>query len=193
MKSNKIAILLVVVAVVAASVGGAKIASSQAVPAARLAFLDVAEIFQKYQKSSDIQQAVRVDIQRIDQELRKRFEELKRQQGDMDLLVPGTQEFNEKKRALDFEAFKLEYEEKEKKGQVLQAAVKKMSLVYTEIRNEAENYARRNGYHAVLMYNDQQMEARSLEELQVLIASRPVIFRDQMMDVTEAVLQILSK
>lgn len=194
MKKSSMIVLAVLVALSGAFLAGSRIAESQAVtPAARVAFVDVAQIFMKYKKSGDIQQQTKAAIQQVEIALKKQFDALRKMQGDLDLLVPGTPEFNAKKREVDFGAFKLEYEEKQQKQAILQAAVTKMNLVYTEIRNEAENYARRNGLHAVFMYNAQSIEARSLEELQILIASRPVLFRDNMMDITAKVLESLQK
>lgn len=194
MKQSSIITVLGVVALLAAFVAGGRIAVSQAVtPAARVAFVDVAEIFQKYKKSNDIQQQTQAAIRQVEADLKKQFDELKKVRGDLDLLVPGTPEYTAKNREVDFGAFKLEYAEKEAKQAILAAAVRKMNLVYVEVRNEAENHARRNGLHAVFMYNAQQIEARSLEELQILIASRPVLYRDSMMDITQAVLDALQK
>ena len=192
MKKSSLLTLLGVFAVVIASFAGSRIATSQAVtPPARIAFVDVAQIFQKYKKSNQIQQQTQASIRQVEADLKKQYDEVQKVRGDLDLLVPGTPEFSAKKREIDFMGFKLEYAEKEAKQAILAAAVKKMNLVYTEIRNEAENHARRNGLHAVFMYNAQSIEARSLEELQILIASRPVLYRDQAMDITEQVLKAL--
>ncbi len=194
MKKLTLPTVLVAVALLGAFFVGNRIAVSQAVtPAARIAFVDVAQVFQKYDKSNQIQQQTQASIRQVEADLRKQFDELRKVRGDLDLLVPGTPEFTAKKREIDFMGFKLEYAEKESKQAILTAAVKKMNLVYTEIRNEAENHARRNGLHAVFMYNAQSIEARSLEELQILIASRPLIYRDKMMDITEPVLEALQQ
>ncbi|MCU0725912.1 MAG: OmpH family outer membrane protein [Planctomycetes bacterium] len=168
-------------------------ASSQGVPASRLAFVDVARVFKEYKRASDVQQETRVEIQKVELQLRERYEKLKKMRDDLDLLVPDTKEFNEQKRALDFEAFQLEYEEKQQKQAILANAVTKMNRVYTEIRREAENFALRNNLEAVFMMNDQEIDARSLEELQVLIASRPVLYREKARDVTDSILSVLNK
>jgi Skp family chaperone for outer membrane proteins len=192
MKFAKSPIVLVALGLLGAFLLGSRIAESQAVTApARIGFVDVAVIFQKYSKASDIQMKVRADLQILEADLRKQFDELKKKRADLDLLVPGTPDYTSKKRDLDMDAFRLEYAEKESKQAIISAAVKKMNLVYTEISLEAENYARRTGLNAVFMYNKQTIEARSPEEVQVMIASRPVIYRDKTMDITDAVLAIL--
>jgi Skp family chaperone for outer membrane proteins len=168
-------------------------ATSQGAPPSRIAFVDVARIFKDYKRASEVQQETRTEIQKVEAQLRERFEALKKMRDDLDLLVPGTPEYEQKKRDVDFEAFKLEDEEKQVKQKILENAVKKMNLVYTEIRREAENFALRNNLEAVFMMNDQEIDARSLEELQVLIASRPVLYREKARDVTDAVLQVLNK
>lgn len=185
-RTSALAALLVATVLVPAGA-----ARAQDAGVVRIAFVDVAEIFQKYKKARDIEQETRLELEKVDAELREKFEQIEEMRDELDLLVPGTTEYREKARQIDFEAFKLEYREKELKRTILENAVKKMNLVYTEIRRECENYARKNGLAAVLMYNAQEIEAKSLDELRVLIASRPVLYRDKGLDITEEILKSL--
>jgi Skp family chaperone for outer membrane proteins len=173
---------------------GSRVATSQAVPPARVAFLDVASIFQRYKKAAGIQQQARAEIVQLERGVRQRLDKLNQDRTELeDLYLPGTSEYREKKKKVDMETMELKYDLEDKKQQILETAVRKMNEVYTEIRNEAGGYARRNGFHAVLMLNETDIEARTMEELQVLIASRPVVFRDKSLDITDAILEILNE
>jgi Skp family chaperone for outer membrane proteins len=159
----------------------------------RVAFVDVAVLFQNYGKAATIQQEVRARIGQIDDGLRKRFEELKKDRADLDLLVPDTQEFNEAKMRVDEAEWRLGYDEKRLKRGVHDEFIQRMSLVYKEIRSECDNYARRNGLNAVLMVNETDIAARTQEELMAVIASRPVLYHDKALDITKQILEVLNK
>ncbi len=190
LRNSAIPAIAILVAAVAFSV--ARPAASQNAPSGKIAFVDVARVFKEYKKAGDVNQMTRTEIQKLEAELRGRFEELKKLRDDLDLLVAGTPEYTQKKQTVDFESFRLEYEEKTRKQAIMDGAMKRLNLVYREIRTEAENYALRNGLEAVLMFNDQEVEARSPEELMVIIASRPVLFREKARDITDSILQILN-
>lgn len=160
---------------------------------ARVAFVDVAFLFQNYEKAAKIQQEVRAKIGQIDEQLRRRFEELKKARADLDLLVPDTQEFNEAKMRIDEAEWRLGYDEKRLKRGVHDEFIQRMSLVYKEIRSEADNYARRNGLNAVFMVNETEIAARTQEELMAVIASRPVLYHDKTLDITQHILEVLNK
>jgi Skp family chaperone for outer membrane proteins len=168
-------------------------AASQAVFApAKIAFVDVGRVFKDYAKARDIQEQVQKDLLEINKGLAGRVEELKKRRGELELLLPGTPEFRQKQRELDREAFGVEWDEKDQKTALERALVKRMSHVYTEVKTEAENFARRNGLAAVYMVNTHEMGARSQEELQVLIASRPVLYWDKALDITDEVLRVMN-
>ena len=194
MKSLRFTAIVLLAAVAGAAVFS-RVATSQATfTPVKVAFLDVSEVFRKYKKARDVNQQVQREMLAVDKELRKRAEELIRKGEELrDLYDPNSVEFLESRRKLDFEEFELKYDQKTRRRAILGAAVKRMNLVYTEIRREAENYARRNQLHAVMMHNDADIEARSLEELQLLIASRPVIYREKGLDITPHVIEVLNK
>ncbi len=194
MKPARKTLILVTAVVGGALLAAAAPAVSQAVFApAKIAFVDLPEIFKKYDKANEIRTWANRQIQAIDQDVRKRLEDLRKEQSELDILVPGTREYREKKRELDRKAWELKYDEQERKRAVGEAAVKRMNLVYREIRREAANYARNNGLSAVFMYDAREIPARSPEELQAMIATRPVLFRDQALDITPSILDVLQK
>ena len=51
----------------------------------------------------------------------------------------------------------------------------------------------RNGLDAVFMVNAKQIEARSLEQLQMLVATRPVLYWNSSYDITAPILETLNQ
>ena len=160
---------------------------------AKIGFVDVAKVFAPGGTAKEIEQEARDQIRAVDVELRKRAEQVRAMQDELDLLQPGTQEFDDKKREIDFEAFKLEYEEKARKSKIVEDAAKRMNGVYTLMGNETANYARRNGLDAVFMVNAKPIEARNLEQLQLLVATRPVIYWNASYDISDPIIEAMNK
>ena len=193
MRSNLSTAALVAVAVAGAVFLTGTRATSQTAPMTmRAAFVDLAEIVRKYDKSAQIDRELAAERQRLLAEFQKQADELKRMQADIDILVAGTPEYREKEREIAQAQFMLEYSKKSKENEIRQKAMRKMLLVYTEIKNEAATYARANGLEAVFTVNKGEIEARAPEELPALIALRPVLYWDKSLDITEEILEILN-
>jgi len=193
MKVRLTPMLLVLAVLLTAGVFVGSAASQAVFAPAKIAFVDVGRVFKEYAKAQDIQQQVKAEIQKINQALAGRVEELKKRRGELELLLPGTPEYRQKQRELDRDAFAVEWDEKDQKGTLERSMIKRMSHVYTEIRHEAENFARRNGLQGVYMVNTYDLQARSQEELQVLIASRPVLYWEKGLDITDDILRVMNE
>jgi Skp family chaperone for outer membrane proteins len=159
---------------------------------ARIGFVDVAEVFKQYSKAAAVEEDARKQLRNVDVQLRDAYDDLKKKKDLLDALIPDSQEYRDKKQEIDFEAFKLDYQEKQSKQQILENAAMRMNMVYTEIRNEADNYARRNGLDAVFMVNAKQIEAKSLNQLEMTVATRPVLYWNKSYDVTKPIIETLN-
>lgn len=191
MKSIRIPVALAAVLVVGVLAGTA--VSQATFSPAKIGFVDVAEVFLKYKDAANVEADARQQLKDLEIQMRASYEELRKKRAELDILLEGTQEYRDKKREIDLAAMKLDYEEKQKRQMVLEDAAKRMNAVYTRIRGEAENYAVRNGLDAVYMVNAKQIEARSLEQLQLLVATRPVLYWNPSYDITGPVIETLNK
>ncbi|MEN8149923.1 MAG: OmpH family outer membrane protein [Planctomycetota bacterium] len=168
-------------------------AASQAVFApAKIGFVEVTKVFQGYRRVGEIEQRAVEDIKRIDEALMVRFNELKKRSAELGILLEGTAEYRKLQRELEREKFQLEWDQKDQKEAVARAHVKGLSQIYTEIKNEAENFARRSGLNGVFLVNVVPREPRNPQELQMLIASHPVLYWDKGLDLTDEILKIMN-
>jgi Skp family chaperone for outer membrane proteins len=192
MNSARTTLIILIAAACGAILFTAVPAISQGVSAqSKIRFVDLSVIFNKYDKANGIRSWVNSQRQVIDLAKRDSANKLQKQVADLEILVPGTPAFAAKKRELDRLDWELRYDDNEKRAALGRAAVKRMGLIYTEIRREAQNYARRNGLTAVFMVNEQDIPAQSPEELQAMIATRPVLYHDKALDITTQILGIL--
>jgi len=189
---SKSTVLLLAVVLVAGALAGT--AASQAVYApAKIGFVNVANVFKGYRRVKEIESQVAADLQKVDEGLMQRFNDLKKQSGELEILLEGTAEYRKLQRELEREKFLLEWDQKDQKEAVRRKLVQSMTQVYRLVRNEAENYARRSGLNAVFMVNEVQMEPRNQQELQMLIASHPVLFWDKPLDLTDEILKVMNE
>ena len=184
---------LIVAAVAGAAIMSGSKATSQSTPqSTRIAFVDLAMVVREYNKSGDVDRELGAERQKLLAELRKEDAEIQKMIADLDLLVPGTREFLAKQREIARRKFELDYKKKEGEAMLRDQAMRKMLGVYTEIKNEAANYAIVHGYDAVLTVSRDEIQARAPEEVPALIALRTVIHWDKSLDITGEILKILN-
>jgi len=193
MKVRLTPMVLILAVLLTAGVFAGSAASQARFTPAKLAFVDIGRVFNEYAKASDIQQQVKDELRSINKALADRVEELRKRRGELEIALPGTPEFRQKQRELDRAAFALKWDEKDQKGALERRMVTRMSHVYTEILHEAENFAVRNGLQGVYMVNTIDMKARTRAELQLLIASRPVLYWEKGLDITDDLLKVMNE
>lgn len=172
--------------------GGGDASSQDASGASRIAFLDLAEVVRKYDRSSRIDEELEKERLKYDQEFRKLRQELEKKKADLEILVRGTEKYREKREEIAREGFLLEYRRKEAERTLRDSKTRMMLMIYTEIKNEAATYALKSGYQAVMLANDAAIEARAPEEVPALISLRTVIYWDKSLDITDEILEILN-
>ncbi|MHC4473004.1 MAG: OmpH/Skp family outer membrane protein [Planctomycetota bacterium] len=172
--------------------GGGDASSQDAPEASRIAFLDLAEVVRKYDKSSRIDEELEKERLRYDQEYRKALNELNKKKADLEVMERGTEEYREKREEIAREGFLLDYRKKESERKLRDSRTRMMLMIYTEIKNEAATLALNKGYQAVMLANDAAIVARAPEEVPALISLRTVIYWDKSLDITDEILEILN-
>ena len=96
---------------------------------AKIGFVDVAEVFLKYKEAAGVEADAQKALRDLDVQMRQAYDDLRKKKSELDILIPDTQDYREKKREIDFAAFKLDYQEKQQKQQILEDAARRMNSV----------------------------------------------------------------
>jgi len=171
-----------------------QIESAPSPPSARIGFVDLDEALRGHGR-------VKADLEELGKtleskfgELRARAEEARKQGNDLAILSRESEEYYQKRRDLDAEAFKLEADKKhlERLQAEREEAIKLGA--YEDIRRAAAEVALARGLDAVLRVDKTEpAQARSLEERSQRAGRRMVLSFRPELDITPEVIRLLNR
>jgi Skp family chaperone for outer membrane proteins len=164
---------------------------SQDAPAPeRLGFLDVKKTFEGYRKAKDVKDQTKKKSDDLVASFRQRGANVEKETDRLSTLNPGTDEYVALTRQIRMEKYALDMD-KEMAGRQLEAEQrKKNAMIYREICQEAEAYSQEQGLAAVLLHIPAETEMEN--DLDLLVATRAVLSRDERLDVTKAIVDRLN-
>ena len=191
-------ILLPVIAVV---VGGllvlpdsaAQPARRRAAPATRVAVCDIIELLNNYQRAKDLMAALKNDGERIDRERDARRKKIEQMNQQLDGLKLGSPAYRKLLDEMEEARFQGEAWLKCQGARGMREHHRLTKLLYADIRGAIAKISKARGIHVVLSFDRKELPTKSTVQLAQIMESRKVIWHDDSIDLTEAVLTRLNK
>jgi Skp family chaperone for outer membrane proteins len=158
----------------------------------RIAFVDVGKVLEKYDRVLDSEQAIEKKRLQLRDHFEGRKADLERKVADLDLLSPGSPEYAKQREELEIERARLQWHAKHEEMLLGKSARDEMASIYKQIQDAVERYAKASGLDAVLVVARGDVEGNSIQEVQINIVVRPVLYCTEELDVTKAVTDILN-
>lgn len=186
-------VLLVALVALCVGVLGARTVLSQDPPVpVRAGFIDLSRAFQSYRKVTDIETDAKAQFDSIASSVRAERSELEGLQEEMQTLNPGTEEFEVRQRTIDIRIYSLKRDEEYARKRLLRRTERMHALVYKEICDEAQAYGEELGLGTVLSYAPLREGFERNVDLEKLLTSRTVLWSDEGLDITDAVVERLN-
>jgi len=158
----------------------------------RIGFLNMRRVFQEYWKRDTIEQALRARTDALEESIatqKKRIEEM----GDeLATLNEGSDEFRARRRELEMLRFQIKLDQEDELRRIQAEAKRKEALLYKEVVRECQAFGESQGYAAILLTAPLGPEFENTAELDIVVATRTVLWQDDRLDVTEKVLEFLN-
>lgn len=158
-------------------------------PATRVAACDIASVFNRYQRATDLSNEFNERRDRIKAQDEAKGKEMDQVEKMLKELKPDSKQYQEQSAALE----KLNIERTVWRKMQEQAVIKDhrdlTEHMYQEITNVIAQIAKDQGYDLVLYRDAAEMASETTSELLGKIAQRKVLYCDPSLDVTETVLQ----
>lgn len=191
-------ILLPVIAVVAGGLlvlrdSAAQPARRRAAPATRVAVCDIIELLDNYQRAKDLMAALRNDGERIEREREARRKKIEQMNQQLDGLKSGSPAFRKMLDKMEEARFEGEAWLKFQGARGMREHHRLTKLLYADIQDAIAKIAKARGIHVVLSFDRKEVPTKTTVQLAQLMESRKVIWHDESIDLTEAVLVQLNK
>jgi Skp family chaperone for outer membrane proteins len=168
-------------------------ASTGARPAVSIGFVDMELIIEQHPetkaKADELQQRLKT---RID-ELRQQAESVRAMETDLDLLTEGSPEYRERLREIRRRKASIDLDQKILRVEMNLQLVDALKKIYEQSKQVVAEVARERGFTIVAMYSSGPVNGRNRNELITDIVTRPFIYHDQALDITQDVLGRLRK
>lgn len=191
MKRNVWILSLIGVAALALAwqTGIAQNAAKAPTPAARVAVCDIASVFNRYQRATDLGGQFNDRRDRIKEEDKTKGEQMDQVEKMLKELKSDSKEYKEQSATLE----KLSVERTVWRKMQEQAVIKDhrdlTEQMYQEIVAAIAQLAKDQGYDLVLYLDAAEINSETTQELLGKIAQRKVLYCDPSLDITETVLQ----
>ena len=192
MKSSQLILVLAITAVAGLAIS-THLDAQQAAPAGgSVAVCNVVEILNNCQKAKDLTAELNKERARIEKEAEKRNTAIKTLNDELKLLTAGSKEFEqrfaEKQRLLINREAWLKFEQ----SKAMRNHQKLTREMYLEVQKAVGVVAKARGYKVVLFQQRGNLRAISAADMRAEISQRKVIYSDEKLDITSAVLSNLN-
>jgi Skp family chaperone for outer membrane proteins len=177
------------------------VSQEQARPAAAAALphqvglIDMAHVFKEYTKFKALSDALKADVEGVDNEAKGLVQALQQMQARLTsgTLAQGSQEYADLESEILTKATELESFRKVKQREFLRKEADIYKTVYLEVQDAVKMYANYHKYTLIMRFNRDKVE--SAEDPQAIIQSmnRPVVFHQTRDDLTDPILKYLNE
>lgn len=162
-------------------------------PATSVAVCDIMDLLNNYERAKDVVARLTTASERIQREGKARGEKIQETNQQLDSLKLGSPEYRKVLAEMEKDQVYLAAWLKMQTGRSMREHHRLTKLLYTDIRTAIGKVAKARGIQIVLAFNRRDMPTNTSVQLAQLIDSRKVIWRDDAIDLTDAVLTKLNK
>jgi len=162
-------------------------------PATSVAVCDIMDLLDNYERAKDLIAGLKADRERIQQEGEAKKKKILEMNQQLDGLKSGSPAYRKLLSKMEQDRFYLEAWVKMQGGRGMREHHRLTKLLYADIRIAIEKVAKARGIHVVLSFAHRDTPTKTSVQLAQLMESRQVIWRDESVDLTEAVLTQLNK
>lgn len=166
-------------------------------PAARAAFpggialLDVSVIFDKHNRFQGQMEAMKAEVKQFEEYLRSKQAAIQAEAEKAKQFQPGSPQYKQIEETVVRMQNDLKIETGFKRKEFLEREAEAYYAVYREVESVVASYSQRYGVSLVLRYGSQEINPKDRESVLRGI-NRPVVFRQNYLDITEPILAQLN-
>lgn len=178
---------------VAVGVASAQPVLSQQTPEpTKIGFLNVRRVFQEYWKRQSIEDSLKARSTALDARAKEGKARLQSMAEALATLNKDSDEYRAKVREIELARFEMELGQKEEANRIERDARRQEALLYKDIVRECQAFGESRGYASIQMFAPIDENFERIQDLDVVIATRATLWRDDRLDVTQQVLDFLN-
>jgi len=158
----------------------------------KLGFLDIRTTFQEYWKRDNVEKALRARTDALEEAVTTQKMRLEELGEELNTLNEGSPEFQARRREIEMIRFEIKFDQEDELRRIQREARRKEALLYKDIVRECQAFGEDRGYAAIMLSTPLRPNFEKEADLELVIATRTVLWHDDRADVTKAVLEFLN-
>ena len=187
----KRALAFTLAAVIGAASAQPVFSQDESVPT-KVGFLDIRTAFKDYWKRENVEKSLRARTDALEEAISKEKERLDELGEALDTLNQGSPEFQQRRREIEMIRFSLKFDQEEELRRIQREARRKEALLYKDIVRECQAFGEERGFSAIMLSSPLPPKFEDEADLELVIATRSVLWHDDRLDVTPQVLEFLN-
>lgn len=187
--------LLIMGLVVIARVSGFGAGATNEPGQLKIAVVNMVEVFDKYKKLEQYQAQLTAEDKTEEARQKELFDTIEELRKEMKALDPQSERWDLLNEQANLTALKRENRSKTYMRQRNKRVNTQMAELYQDVRNAIERYAAEKVISIVLKVDPAKIitEGNKTEDAQLAIATRPVLYYEKTIDITQDIINILNK
>lgn len=160
----------------------------------QIGLIDMAHVFKEYKKFKALSDALKAEVEAVDNDAKVKVEELQSLQAQLKsgTLAEGSPDFAAKEQQLVTKAAELETFRKQKQREFLRKEADIYKQVYLEVQDAVQQYAQYFNYTLIMRFSRDQVEGAENPQEIIQSMNRPVVYHRNKDDLTEPILKYLN-
>ena len=158
----------------------------------KIGFLDIRTTFKDYWKRENVEKQLRARTDALEDAISKEKARLEELGEELDTLNEGSPEFQQRRRELEMIRFSIKFDQEDELRRIQRDARRKEALLYKDIVRECQAFGEERGFSAIMLSSPLPPKFEDEADLELVIATRSVLWHDDRLDVTPQVLEFLN-
>jgi Skp family chaperone for outer membrane proteins len=158
----------------------------------KIGFLDIRTAFKDYWKRENVEKSLRARTDALEGTMAKEKDRLEELGEELKTLNQSSPDFLKLRREIEMIRFSLKFDQEEEMRRIQREARRKEALLYKDIVRECQAFGEERGYATIMLSSPLPPSFENEVDLELVIATRNVLWHDDRLDVTADVLEFLN-
>jgi Skp family chaperone for outer membrane proteins len=158
----------------------------------KIGFLNMRRVFQEYWKRENIEKALRARTDALEASVAREKGRLEEMADELATLNSDSDDYRTRVREMEIIRFQIKLDQEGELRRIQAEAKRKEALLYKEVVRECQAFGEGQGFAAIMLTAPLGPDFEKSAELDIVVATRAVLWHDDRLDVTGKVLEFLN-
>lgn len=158
----------------------------------KIGFLNMRRVFEEYWRRENIEKVLRARTDALEASLESEKKRLEEMGDELATLNEDSDEYRQRIREMEISRFQLKLDQEGEMRRIQAEAKRQEALLYKDVVRECQAFGESQGFAAVLLTAPLGPDFEKTAELDIVVATRTVLWCDDRLEVTDKVLEFLN-